>query len=335
MNTAVAQVGGSHDISVLLGEADHERLGLKTVVFLHGNAFAEPHRWVLTTAALQTVWRDGWVDAIAARVLTSPVTVFAGIGTRVCSLVESARQLHRKIPVGRAVYNVDPAQQGTSDFFRALGLPPEAYLRGGWCEFMHDLSQVVAENHSAELQEVSHVRSAAAGVADIDVAHLSGQLTALGLFEYGHIRARWLLSKSYYEPRHGNEPGLMADLLLAVELIERASGKQARIREDGLVDFEHEGRAMSSIIVVSGRGQASAIAIEAELSTNRYWRRHAPRPLYAIIAGMEGDLSAVAPPPDLAGTERADDLVGGRREIQFATLTMLRQNSGLAREVVS
>jgi hypothetical protein len=335
MSGAVGQVGGASEIAIIASEADHERLGLKTVILLHGNAFFEPDRWVLTTVALERTWRGGWVDAIAKRVLSGPVTVFAGIGTRVDSLVESARELRRKIPEGSEIYNVDPAAYETSEFFASIGLPPGAYLRSGWCAFMEELSRVVTATHSAELQSLCQERADAAGVAHGEVVHLCAQLSQLGLLESGRVRARWLLSKAEYEPRHGSEPRFMADLLLAVERLEHASGRQARIHESGVVDFLDEGRVVTCVIMTSGRGVNGAIAIEAALSVNRYWRQHVPRPLYAVLSGIEGDLSAVAPPRDLARTERVDDLIEGGEEVEFVTLQMLRQNGDLARGIVA
>jgi hypothetical protein len=60
-----------------------------------------------------------------------------------------------------------------------------------------------------------------------------------------------------------------------------------------------------------------------------------PQPVYVVLSGIEGDLSAVAPPRDLARTERAEDLIDGNAEVDFATLQMLRQNEVLAREIVA
>ena len=334
MSAAVGQVGGSQDVAIIASEQDHGRLGSRTVVFLHGNAYADPSKWVLTTAALQTA-RASWIDVIATRVLSGPVTIFAGIGTRICSLVQSARDLRARVPVGRAIYNVDVAAPTSSEFFQSLELPAEAYLRRGWCDFMDDVSALLTDLQASELQEVCHQRNTAAGTQHGDVSHLCMQFKDLGLLEYGYVRARWLLSRSDYEPRRGSEPVFMADLVLAIEAIERASGRHAHIHEDGLIDFIHEGHVVGSTIVASGRGLTGAIAIEADLSVRRYWRRHMPRPLYAVLAGIEGDLTTVAPPRDLARPEREDDLIDAIEKPRLVTLQMVRQDNDLARRIVA
>src|SRR5207247_10825618 len=97
VTTALAHVGGN-DVSVITGPADTHHLGLTNVVYLHRNVDAEPDNWVLRTAALNQEWRGQWAHFIAERVLASPVTVFAGLGTRVAVLIESVGRLRRMIP---------------------------------------------------------------------------------------------------------------------------------------------------------------------------------------------------------------------------------------------
>ena len=335
MANALGRVGTGAAVSVVAGPGDHGQLGLRTVIFLHGNAYADAGRWTLTTAALQSGWQDAWIEAIAARVLSGPVTVFAGVGARVYALVESAGQLRRRIPAGRHLYNVDLAPIGDSDFFRSLGLPPEAYIPLGWCAFMDELAAVVLEIQTAELERTCEARGRVLGISHAGSSALCQQLKTIGALETAQIRARWLLTRSEYAPGHGRDPAFVADVLLAIGIIERSTGAEAAIRESGVVDFLRPG-PVASVLVASGSGLQGAVAVEADLLVRGgHWKRHVPRPSYAVIAGVEGpDPEAVAAPPDLTRGERLNDIIDAGYQLKIITIHRLRQNPELAREIV-
>lgn len=335
--SAVGRVGGGGEISIIKGPEDQARLGVRTVIFLHRNAYANEEQWILTTEDLATAWRDGWVDAIAARVLSGPVTVFAGIGTRVYSLVESASQLRRKIPGGCVLYNVDIAPQGESEFFRALGLGDDAYLQRGWCDFMERLSAILVEQHADELTAIARARGEAFGVSAANVAGLCRQLKESGFLDMAQVRARWLMSRNEYDPRRGNDPAYMADIIVAIEIIQRATGRVPVIREDGVVDFCDGPRVVASTLVASGRGLRGTIAVEAELQVRAAtWRKHSPRPGYAVLAGVvQGHEHDIAAPADLARDLRKHDIIDAQTRLRLITFAEIVANPALAGEMLA
>jgi len=107
MSAALAQVGAQGDVSVIAGPQDHANLGLLNLIYLHRNAHAAANDWILRTASLQELWKDGWEEAIAQRVIAAAVTVFAGLGNPAAVLTATTQRIRAMLGAAAEVYQVD------------------------------------------------------------------------------------------------------------------------------------------------------------------------------------------------------------------------------------
>ena len=337
MSTALSSVNARDEVSILAGPEDQGRLGGTSLIYLHRNAWAPSGDWVISTVALERGWQDGWIEAIVHRALMGPVVIFAGIGTRIDSLVESARRLRNMLPGGHDVFHVGPEPAGTSDFFGQLNLAAEAHLQRTWCQFMERLAEPVVRGQVEELRGVSEQRCKDEGWDHGDLAVLCDQLRGLGLLDLGRLRARWLASKDDYLPGRSVDPRLFADLIQSIDLVQRATGRTPRVHVDGVIDFVQATGVVTSLVVASGAGLRLASALEVELrSRMRYWQQHYPRPRYALVANVEGgEPEEASAPPDIVVAAEPDDLVTGVEAFRVITARYLRAHPELAHDLVS
>ena len=303
---ALSAVGSRGDVAVIGGPEDHGSLGPRNVIFLHRNAYADPERWILSKKALDDEWKGAWEEAIAARFVSGPVTVFAGLGTPAGVLVETTKRIRKM--TSATVYQVDPAERESAAFFQALELPPESYLQMGWVAFMRELSLRLVIEHKIEIRNECEDLVRRNGWHEEDIDGLSERLGQLGLIGLGQLRARWLLQEGSYVPRDGPNAGWLADLVLAVGLVERKTHSTATFREDGTVEFRSDSRLLGIVLLAHGRGSERWYKIDAAIdSKRRHWERRNPRSV--LVAGVPGNRQEVTPPRDIICEGTADDLI--------------------------
>jgi len=67
--------------------------------------------------------------------MSSPVVVFAGLGSPAAVLTDSIKWIRQRLNPGQhKAYVVDPMV--ATKFKEALDLPDEAHIQSGWCAFM-------------------------------------------------------------------------------------------------------------------------------------------------------------------------------------------------------
>lgn len=312
LSDALADLGAGGVVGIIESPEDLPQQRVFNVYYLHRNAYSDPDLWVLRTAALRDEWREHWEHIIATSVLTTPVIVFIGLGTPAAVLIESSRLIRNALP-NAAIYQVDPSDAADSQFFREAGLSPDHYIQLFWGEFMEQLSQRLITEHLHLLQQAMRRKVAEDSLHDEDAGNLLDQLRMLGLVRQGTLRAEWLLSEKPYRPVDNDTLGLVADLFLALATMMRISGATLRFIDDGLVEFQREGRLIAAYIIASGRGYRSTFAIEAEISNRRTrYDRHPITLMGAIVSGTS-DVARIpsTPPADIAlGEIVTDDLVG-------------------------
>lgn len=337
MSTALTQVGAREDVGVVSGPNEHHRLAGVNLIYLHRNVNAAPESWILRADALENEWRDQWEDVIAHRVIGGPVTVFAGLGTPAGVLVETTVRIRRAIPDGARVFQVDPDEREQSAFFIRLDLPDEAYLRMGWCDFMSQLGARVVEEHRAELYSACQQLIATEGWNDDDPAGLCQRLADLGLLGLGRLRARWILDTSSYAPRDLVTVDWIADLLLAVGLIEQSAGAHSVFEEDGVVELRRDDRVLGSVILASGKGVRRWLALEVEIGQHSYRRRmRNPQPHFALVGAIQGERpEQIAPPSNVAVGDEPGSIVSGDNAFQLISVEELRAAPALAERMVA
>ena len=97
----------------------------------------------MRTITLEEDWHDAWEGILAQRVLTTPVTVFAGLGSPARVLTESIARVKHALGNGCTVYQVGPDLPEDSPFFAQLELPRASYLQMEWGAFMETLACIL------------------------------------------------------------------------------------------------------------------------------------------------------------------------------------------------
>jgi hypothetical protein len=337
MSSALTQVGSRDDVAIIAGPEDHRDLGMANLIYLHRNVNADPETLILRSSALDEEWRGHWEEVIVAKALGAPVTVFVGLGTPSAVLVDSTLRIRRALADTVVVYQVDPGNREDSAFFAKLALPDDAYLQMSWVAFMRDLGRRLVEEHRTDLERACEELLEAEGWEREDVGGLCRRLAELGLIRLGRVRARWLLADAGYVPRRAVEAAWLADLLLAVGLIERTTGSRAVFGEDGVVEFRHNNRIAGSVVLATGRGFRRWLVLEARIrQSERHWEHRDPRPRRALVAGVpDGQPLPITPPTDVVSEEDPDDIVTGETTFEMFGVDQLRQTPELAERILA
>lgn len=328
MTAALTELSAT-EVDVVPGPAAMGDLGAATVIYLHRNVDeADPDQWILTTQALQQAWRDNWEEVVAQRAMSSPVIVFAGLGSQAAVLTETITRIRQAITVDtQRVLVVDPEEH--TEFGDALDLPDGSHLRIGWCDFMERLANRVGEE----------LRTQLAG-ACLDLCHqhgwddelggipsLSGRFYRSGLVEAGKIKAAWLVEQQNYAP-DDSQRVLIADLLLGVGLIETQLGCSAVFNENGLVHLMDSNQSKITLGVASGKGALRWSALEALLSS-KFAALNIPfRPDCILLSGVLGARpEQLAPPADIFLGEGEDDIAHPNTDPTLVTVDEVREGT--------
>ncbi|GIK77429.1 MAG: hypothetical protein BroJett022_11190 [Actinomycetes bacterium] len=338
MSAALSQVGADEAVGLIAGPEEHHRLSTVNLIYLHRNVNADPESWILRRDALDDEWRERWEEVVVQRVVAGPVTVFAGLGTPAAVLIETSRRIRAAIPEGIAVFQVDPGPAADSMFFSELGLSEDSYIQEGWCEFARELADRVVEEQTAELRDTCRELIAEEEWEDDDPEALCERLGRLGLVRIGRLRARWGLEQSPYSPRSGVEARQIADLLLAIGVVERASGATAAFEDDGVVEFRRGDRAPTPVLLASGRGSRRWIAVEARIAQQAHRRRpRDPGPRFALVGGVSGGRPEAIAAPDsvVRGPASAGDIIDRGTGVELVTIDELRESPELAERLAA
>ncbi len=91
---------------------------------------------------------------------------------------------------------------------------------------MRELSERLLLEHKMELQHSCETMVATEGFEQENTEALCASLVNLGLLNSGKLRARWLLEATAYVPHLGLELSWIANLILAIALIQRKTGNR-------------------------------------------------------------------------------------------------------------
>ena len=337
LSNALSELGAGQVVGVIERPEDLPTQKNINIYYLHRNVnAADPEFWVLRTASLQDDWRGHWQPIIATKALAAPVVLFAGIGNPVAVLIESAKLVRTALPAATKIYQIDPADRADSKSFQALAIDPGAYIQCGWGEFMGELSERLSAEQVVGLEQAIGRKVQEDGLPAEDVADLLLRLRAFGLVKLGRLRAQWLLYEKPYCPVDPNGKGLLADLLLAVSMMSRVSGAVAVICEDGVVEFQRDGRVVVACLLASGRGHRGRAAIEAAIEDRRAQYRSRLAPPRGVIVGGTSDTwtSPVTPPADVVRGDSSDDVVGGPTALPLVHINDFRADPGRIAQVV-
>jgi len=326
LTNAIGSLGVGDAVGIVDGPGDLKDQKVINLYYLHRNAnAADPETWILRTEALKTEWKGSWEGIVAAKVLATPVVVFAGLGSPADVLIESIQLIQKAIPNANKVFQVDPSDQDKSEFSKALALNADAFIKAKWGDFMAALAQRVVVEHTTQLKTAADALVKRDALAAEDITGLLRRLEEIGLVQLGGLRASWLLhNKPYYrDDAVGRE--LIADLLLAAGMLARITGSTPVLYADGIVEFRRGDRTVASHLFVSGRGSRSRIAIESELSARHRRLRGRPTPPSgAVVAGARNNVNAVTTPVDVILGNDSDSIVTGQSTLQIFHVESLR-----------
>lgn len=336
LSTAIARLGVGDVVGVIDGPDDLPNKKAFNLYYLHRNAnAANPETWVLRTAVLDAEWKGKWEQVVAGMVLATPVVVFAGLGSPANVLVQSATLIRNAIPNGSKAYQVDPGDPDKSEFFKAMALAPDAFVRKSWCEFMEELSRRLVVEHANHLKAAAEALVQRETLHPEDLTTFLDRLQSIGLLNVGRLRANWLLHEKEYCAEESLARELLADLLLAAALIARITDTQAVLCEDGVVEFRRGDRTVATHVLASGRGTRGQVAIETALWQRRRRLRDRAMPLSgAIIAAtLDRGTAAITPPADVLHGDTSASIVFGSTALPIFHVDSLRQDSTKCQQV--
>lgn len=334
---ALVTLGADEDVAIVDGPSEHERLGAKNLIYLHRSVHADPEEWILRTIALEEAWKDQWEEVIVKKVIGTPVTVFAGLGTAAGVLVAAVKGLRAAVPDEASVFLVDCGERDKSEFAAELDLEADAYIQEGWCDFMVVLSRRLMVRFAKEIQEACHELATEQEWSEPDPDPLCARVGDLSLVELGRLRARWLLSSSPYLPDAGVEAKLVADLLLAVGYIEQETATTAVFDEDGVVEFYRGDDLLISAVFASGGGHRSWDAMEAAAGSDPFRRtRPVSTPRFAIFsAAREGRPPETSPPASFFEDIIEENIASGEVPLEPYSVSELRERAEVLARIAS
>lgn len=325
---AIGYLGVSHEVGIVDGPHEFARQKTQTLYYLHRNANSGDYdSWVLRTSAIATEWKESWEQLITSKVLTTPVVVFAGLGSSAAVLFESVKLLRGAVPAAVHTYQVDPTDFSKSNFAQALAIQERDFIKLGWCDFMEELSQRVV---ASQVDNINNAANAYCTRNAIQIENLTALVSQMkqefNLLELGALRSHWLLANNRYRCDDTRDCELMADLLLAVAFISRTRSTDARIRTDGIIDFVRGDLIVASCILASGKGTDRCAAIEAEVSRRlKGLRNHSASPTGVIVSATSDGISpTITPPDDIVTGENGDDILFGQDRIQYWHVESIR-----------
>jgi len=334
---ALSEVDAGNDVSILAGPEDHQRLGRTNLVFLHRNVYADAEDLIIRREQLESAWRDQWEHVVASRFLGGPATVFAGLGSPAAVLTETMHWIMGALKNVKPTL-VDPSHFDGSQFAKDLGLSEDEYVRAPWSRFMELLSARVLVEHVRVLLGASDEFLQANRFPLEDLAGIAEQLQQLGLVECGRLRANWILSDSQYEPLRAVDPRLLADLICLVASVERRTVSRATLSPSGVVYFVTQ-TGTAPVVLATGGGIHRWATVEATLR-HRYANAPfvapgAPKPRFAVVAGVQGSQANIAPPIDIVGSFEHESVVSGPDVLELLDVDAVRNEDPLAMRLVS
>jgi hypothetical protein len=106
---------------------------------------------------LPTLFMRNWEDIITQVMLTSPIVLFAGLGSPSAALLETTRRIKNCLD-GITTYQADPLPAMDNAFFQALGLSEKSFIQLGWNDLMTLLGKRVASEHLNNVQDICNTQ---------------------------------------------------------------------------------------------------------------------------------------------------------------------------------
>jgi hypothetical protein len=329
MSTALATVGSAGRISILDGPEHFREVGTGNLIYIHRNA-NEPNleKWILRLDQLEDAWRDGWEGVIAERVLATRVVVFAGLGSPAAVLTETIDRIRTRLGDEVEVFLVGRRPFAESSFAAALEIPEANYIQGAWSELMNQLTRRLALDYNAQMVMTCRELVEILGIRNESVEPAIDALCEMPLDHLGEFRGEVVMQRSAYvrlDNEMANEQ--VANLLLAIAMLERLTNATAKFSDRGVVEFHRDATLVGAARLLAGRG------VVPRSAAARACRQDSPGiPLPLLACGLTGSADTVLP-TDLARETPSDDIVRVS-DPPIITVEDLRADETLAQKLV-
>lgn len=296
---SVAELGSGDSVTIAVRKRPLNDLGNHNVVYLHGDAYSDPEDWVLRVEQLEEAWVDQWEQVVVTRAMTSPVVVFAGLGSPAAVLTETLAKIRGAMANSRA-FLIGRSEFARSKFAAACGVQESDYVQMDWLQFTDEVGGRVVQEQVARVYQAYGIFWEETS-SDAPIERLREQLETKSLVELGLIRGKWLLSASY-EPSTDATRDLVAHLLVAINVAIGATGvEKGLVSSNGNVQLRDSGgRLEATLVPASGLGTKTWAQIEAKLaSQNRLTRATNVEKWILVGCGVRRSTKIMAPPPTL------------------------------------
>jgi hypothetical protein len=348
MSQALGDVSG-REVNEIRGVEMQSDFGEANLVYLHGKADAEnPNDLVMRTGQLDE-WQGTWKGAIVQSQLIRSSTVFAGLGTRVKVLTETAKKLHSwGSSVSRfCQVDTDPYEKENDDgelenppLADAIGIEKKHYISCGWNTFMRKAGKRALMRQIRDLCEEcvdlawNDEKPLFGTMSNEEQAHLEERIESylhpdsISFLDLGRLRAQWFLVSEKYTPHNQHLVARwVGRLLLAVDYIARRYDfDQVVFRvSDGSVEFSRSGNPRSVVAhLFHGCGDKAWSHVDSALTSGSTAEIEPVDQATCILGrGLEGDPQNNALPTDVADPDASED----ERSISASTPSPARVNT--------
>jgi hypothetical protein len=338
MSDALGRVSAGESVSVIAEPKSVADLGSRVVIYLHRNANeADGEKWVLRAEVINDAWKGQWEEVVAQRVLTSPLVVFAGLGSPAAVLTESVKWIRNGLNnEGHKAFVVDPSNE--TAFKEALALPEDAHIQMDWGTFMLCLAErLVAEQGQALSTALNELCAENGWSNEVEgVEELRHLFFDRGLLSSGQQRAAWLLDHRKYLSDGEHIRNLIAYLLLGMGLAKQRCGVTLNVRHDGVVEMRRNDVVVGSCLPVSAEGTKHWTAMEPKIRQALTKFTIYERPTAVLLGSLQGTLpDDVTPPSDIAFEDEAEDIVAPATGPAYINVDSLRLDASLADRMIA
>lgn len=339
MSHALSQINAGEDVAVVFGPQDHDKVGLINLIFLHRTATAQPDEWILRTEQLKQDWEDQvWEQVMAVCVVARPKVVFVGLGSPAAVLIDTVKRVKATLSEDCSVFQVDPGERNESRFASELNVDKEQFLKMGWVAFMRGLGARVAAAQIQAMHDACQAMIQANAWHNENCTPLLANLDSKGLLGIGKVRAKWFLRHEQYASARNAMVEHIADLVLALALLERELETTAVVNDDGIVVLTKDNELICTIVPLSGSGHQrfpSLVPQIKEIAKQIQYPIY-PSPTVFLLAGVQGPCEDIPVPADIVAESGPENLVTGGSGLPLTLeADALRQSPALIRGLIN
>lgn len=324
-------------VSVIQGPEHHSDISQRNVIYLHRSAYSDPERWIIRTESLEEAWNEAWESVITNMFLAAPVVVFVGLGSPAAVLTETIARIAGALEEPNAVFYVGPGNPEDSEFFEQLELDEDAAVSMGWVEFMNELSGRVVEEQRVLLEAACGAMADEMGVEEPAAWDICQRLASNGLMRLGEFRASWLLHSRPYIHANNDRDHWMADMILAVAMVERLTNSVAHFLSDGLVEFRRGDQSISMVVLAHGRARFQYSTMEDRIARKQTgWRKIGMYPRSALLVGaQDSPQPAASNPINIVAKVDGASILDGPTMIRMISVVEIREDPNRVDDLIS